>query len=337
MIGMKALVTAPFTDDSLQELRDAGIEVDYQSWLATGKLFLGDSMLGIITNGNYDIVVVEGDEIKEEVIQGSDLKLIACVRGGPNNISIEAATQKGIPVISAPGRNTRAVAELTISLVLSQARRLTKADRLLVRDEYMVDDFGDFGALYTSTTGFELKGKTVGIIGLGMIGFEVAKLLRVFDVNILVFDPYVAEERLDEADAIKAELDTLLQESDIVTIHVPATEETRGLLNAEKLGLMKSTAILINTSRASVTDESALFEALKAGKIAGAGLDVFSMEPVDCDNIFLELDNVTVTPHIGGNTRETIERQSEMLTKDIKAFLDGKMPKYILNPEVLDK
>ncbi|MHA1960376.1 MAG: NAD(P)-dependent oxidoreductase [Candidatus Thorarchaeota archaeon] len=334
---MKALVTAPFTDVCIQELRDAGLEVDYQSWLETGKLFLGDSMLSIIGEGKYDIAVVEGDEIKEDVIRGSDLKLIACVRGGPNNISIEAATERGIPVISAPGRNTRAVAELTISLILSQARRLTKADRLLVRDEFMVDDFGDFGALYTSTTGFELTGKTVGIIGLGMIGFEVAKLLRVFDVKMLVFDPYVTDERLEEVDATRSELDSLLRDSDVVTIHVPATEETRGLLNAERLGLMKNTAVLINTSRASVTDESALYEALKDGRIAGAGLDVFSMEPVDCDNIFLELDNVTVTPHIGGNTRETIERQSEMLTKDIKAFLDGKMPKYILNPEVLDR
>ncbi|UCE10237.1 MAG: hydroxyacid dehydrogenase [Candidatus Thorarchaeota archaeon] len=332
---MKALVTAPFTEACLNELREAGVEVEYRSWRDTGKLHLGDSMLEVISQGDYDIVIVEGDEIKEEVIQGTDLKLIACVRGGPNNISIEAATKKGIPVVSAPGRNTTAVAELTISLILSTARRLTRADRLLVRDEFMVDDFGDFGRLHESTIGFELSGKTVGIIGLGQIGLEVAKRLCAFDVRLLVYDPYVAEDKLKSVGATESGLDDLLQESDVVTIHVPATEETRGLLSAEKLGLMKETSILINTSRASVTDEDALFEALKSKRIAGAGLDVFTMEPVDCDNIFLELDNVTVTPHIGGNTRETIERQSEMLTKDIKAFLNGEKPLHILNPEVL--
>jgi phosphoglycerate dehydrogenase-like enzyme len=333
---MKVLITAPFSESGLTILKEAGLEVNHQSWLETGKLYLGDKILGIINEGGYDIVVVEGDEVKEEVIERSNLKIIASVRNAPNNISVPAASAKGIPVIAAPGRNTIAVAELTIALMLSQARRIIKAERLL-KNDFMIDDFSDFGKMYRMTTGFELQGKTVGIIGLGQIGFEVAKRLNAFGVILLVTDPYAPPERLDEVGARAVELDELLRESDIVSIHCPQTEETMGMLGAKQFAIMKKTAIIINTARASITDENALRTALEEGIIAGAGLDVFSMEPVDCDNEFLELDNVTVTPHIGGNTIDTIEKQSQMIAEDIKAILSGGSPKNILNPEVLEE
>jgi D-3-phosphoglycerate dehydrogenase len=331
---MKVLVTAPFSESGLTILKEAGLEVDHQSWLETGKLYLGEKILDMIREGGYDIVIVEGDEVKEEVIEGSNLKIIASVRNDPNNISVPAATAKGIPVIAAPGRNTIAVAELTIALMLGQARRIIKAERLL-KNDFMIDDFSDFGKMYKMTTGFELHGKTVGIIGLGQIGIEVAKRLSAFGVNLLVTDPYAPLERLEEVGARAVDLEELLRESDIVSIHCPQTEETIGMLGAEQFAMMKKTAILINTARASITDENALRKALEEGVIAGAGLDVFSMEPVDCDNEFLELDNVTVTPHIGGNTIDTIEKQSQMIAEDIKAILTGGSPKNILNPEVL--
>ncbi len=333
---MKVLITAPFSESGLKSLEEAGLEVDHRSWLETGKLYLGDRLTVLIKEGSYDIVVVEGDEIKDEVMEETDLKLIASVRNDPNNISVPAATAKGIPVIAAPGRNTIAVAELTIALMLAQARRITVADRLL-KSEFMVDDFSDFGTMYKTTAGFELQGKKVGIIGLGQIGLEVAKRLQTFEVKILVTDPYVSPERLKEVNAQPVELEQLLRESDIVTIHCPQTEETMGMIGADQFAMMKKSAIFINTARASITDENALREALEKGIIAGAGLDVFSMEPVDCDNEFLELDNVTVTPHIGGNTFDTIEKQSRMISDDIKAFLSGSRPKNLLNPEVLDR
>ncbi|MHA2603161.1 MAG: NAD(P)-dependent oxidoreductase [Candidatus Thorarchaeota archaeon SMTZ1-83] len=332
---MKVLITAPFSESGLTILKEAGLEVDHRSWLETGKLYLGGKILNVINEGGYDIVVVEGDEVKEEVIGGTNLKVIASVRNSPNNISVPAATAKGIPVLAAPGRNTIAVAELTIALILSQARRIIRAERLL-KNDFMVDDFSDFGKMYKMTTGFELQGKTVGIIGLGQIGIEVAKRLNAFGVNLLVTDPYVASERLEEVGARAVELEELLRESDIVSIHCPQTEETIGMLGAEQFAVMKKTAIFINTARASITDEAALKVALETGVIAGAGLDVFSMEPVDCDNEFLELDNVTVTPHIGGNTIDTVEKQSLMIAEDIKAILSGGRPKNILNPEVLN-
>ncbi len=334
MITVKALVTSPFLESSLEELREAGIEIVYRSWLDSGELHLGESLLAELKDGGYNIVIVEGDEIKEEIINACEFKLIASVRSSPNNIAVAAATARGVPVISAPGRNAIAVAELTITLILAQARRIVRADRML-KNDFMVDDFGDFAEIYAATTGIELHGKTAGIIGLGRIGVEVAKRLKVFGVSIVAYDPYISEERAKEVDAEIVTLEELLKRSDIVTVHCAPTEETQGLIGKEQFAMMKPTAIFVNTARASITDEYALLDALKTGIIGGAGLDVFSMEPVDCDNIFLELDNVTVTPHVGGNTLGTIRRQSQMITRDIIAFLNGEMPDNILNPEVL--
>ena len=330
---MKALITAPFSESGLKELRDAGVEVNYKSWLETGKLHLGESLLEALRDQEYDIVVVEGDEVKEEVIEGTNLKLIGCARGDPKNIDVILATAKGIPVISAPGRNTIAVAELTIGLMLSQLRNFTAAERKL-QSEFLVDHFSDFAGMYARTTGLELHGRTVGLIGFGAIGYEVAKRLRAFGTDLLVSDPYVDIERIQEVGAEQVDLPELLKRSDVVSVHSAVTDETRGLIGADELALMKPSAIFINTARASITDEYALLEALKSKRIAGAGLDVFSMEPVDCDNIFLELDNVTVTPHIGGNTVDTIERQSSILSTDILTFISGGMPKHTVNPEV---
>ena len=332
---MRVLITAPFTESSLKELQNAGLEVDHKSWLETGKLHMGDSLLKTIKDGNYDIVIVEGDEIKEEILEQTELKLIGSVRGSPNNISLQTATANKIPVIAVPGRNTIAVAEHTIALMLAQARNIVAAERFLKHD-FFVDDFKDFANMYASLMGFELFGRTVGIIGLGQIGFEVAKRLQSFGVQILVLDPYADSNKAKHVGARIVELDELLKNSDIVTIHCPSTEETRGMLGAREFEMMKKTAVLINTARASITDEYALLEALKKDTIAGAGLDVFSMEPVDCDNEFLELDNVTVMPHMGGNTVETVQRQSSMIVAGILAFLKGEKPPNILNPEVFD-
>jgi D-3-phosphoglycerate dehydrogenase len=333
---VKILITAPFSESALQALREIGLEIDYQSWLETGKLHMGDSLLSIIIEGHHDIVIVEGDEIKEEVLNGCELRLIGSVRGNPYNIDITTATAKGIPVLAAPGRNTNAVVELTICHMLCAARKIIAAECLL-KTEFFIDDFNDFASMYTQMKGFELQGKTAGIIGLGRIGYEVAKHLRAFGMRILVYDPYIDSEKVAEVNAEKVALDDLLKQSDIVTVHCKPTEETRGMLGKREFGLMKKTAIFINTARASITDEYALLTALKSGQIAGAGLDVFSMEPVDCDNMFLELDNVTVTPHIGGDTVDTLERQSEIIVNGIKEFLEGKIPNNVLNPIVFDK
>jgi autoinducer 2 (AI-2) kinase len=334
-MDVKALITAPFSESGLKTLKDAGLTVHYQSWLETGRLYMGESLSKPIKEASAEIVVVEGDEVKEEVIASTSLKLIGSARNDPNNISIPAATAKRIPVISAPGRNTNAVAELTIGLMLTVARKIVSCERFL-KNDFFVDDFNDFARMYKSLVGFELYGRTVGIIGLGSIGFEVAKRLQAFGARLLVCDPYIDSSRVRQVGAEVVKLDELLRRSDIVTIHCAPTPETKGMMGAKQFALMKKTAIFINTARSIITDEGALLEALKSGAIAGAGLDVFSMEPVDSDNIFLGLDNVVVTPHMGGNTIETVERQSTIIASDIVAFLKGKKPKYVLNPEVFE-
>jgi phosphoglycerate dehydrogenase-like enzyme len=332
---LKILITAPFSDSGLKQLIDEGFEVDYRSWLETGNLHMGTSLLGILRDGQYDIVIVEGDEIKEPILEEVQLKLIGAVRGDPNNISIVAATERGIPVIAVPGRNTIAVAELAVALMLCQARQIKKAE-IFLKNDFFVDDFKDFADMYSKLQGFELHGRTIGIIGLGNIGFEVAKRLKSFGVNLLVYDPYVVTERVQEVQAKVVDLDTLLRDADIVTVHCPPTDETRRMLGTREFHLMKKTAVFINTARSSITDEEALLEALQTGAIAGAGLDVFSMEPVDCDNTFLGFENVTVMPHMGSNTVETIERQSRIITDAIIAFAAGKIPRNVVNPEVFD-
>lgn len=335
-IDLRVLITAPFSESGLKAIRDAGVTVVHQSWLETGKLYLGDSFIKPIKEAGAEIIVVEGDEVKEEVIAGTSLRLIGSARNDPNNISIPAATAKKIPVISAPGRNTNAVAELTIGLMLSVARKIVSCERFL-KSDFFVNDFSDFARMYKTLTGFELNGRTVGIIGLGSIGFEVAKRLQAFGARLLVFDPYVDNARVRQVGAEVVKLDELLKRSDIVTVHCLPTPETKGMIGAKQFAQMKKTAIFINTARAIITDEAALLDALKSGTIAGAGLDVFLMEPVDSDNVFLGLDNVVVTPHMGGNTIDTLERQSAMIAADIVAFVKGKKPQHVLNPEVFDR
>ena len=228
---MRVLITAPFTETGLKELKDAGLEVDYYSWLETGKLYMGESLLQTITDGAYEIVIVEGDEIKEEIIDQTKLKLIGSVRGSPNNISLQAATAKNIPVIAVPGRNTIAVAEHTIALMLAQARNIVAAERFL-KNDFFVDDFKDFGTMYNSLMGFEIHGRTVGIIGLGQIGYEVAKRLQAFGAVILVLDPYADLKRVEEVNGRVVELDELLKSAVIITIHCPSTDVTRGVIGA---------------------------------------------------------------------------------------------------------
>lgn len=332
---MKVLITAPFSEFCLKQLREKELEVNYHSWLETGKLYLGASLVSIIQQTESDIIIVEGDEIKAEVLEHCNIKLIGSVRNSPNNIDVSLATKYGIPVISVPGRNTNAVTELTIALILAQARNMVSAQQLL-KDDFFVDDFKDFADMYTKLMGFEIKDKRVGIIGLGSIGMEVAKRLNAFGATLLIYDPYVPNERVTAVNGSLVDLKTLLAESDIITIHCAPTDETRRMLGVEELALMKKTAVLINTARASIVDEDALYNALESRSIAGAGLDVFSVEPVDSDNRFLELGNVTVMPHMGGNTKDTIDRQSASITADILSYVRGERPKNLLNPEVYD-
>jgi len=335
---MKAFVTAPFREAGFSILKKY-MDVTYENWRETGILYRDShEYIEKIHKENADVLITEGDMIDADVLSSCDIKIIGICRGYPDNVDMEIATQKGIPVFFTPDRNADAVADLTVGLMLCQLRHITESDRLLRSGTFFVDTGEALANLYRRFMGWELGGKTFGIIGLGGVGYRVGlRLKHGFDAKILVFDPFVDEKRIKDVDGKKVELETLLKESDIVTVHAKVTSENIGMIGEKELKSMKPTAYFINTARAALVDEDALFSALKEKRIAGAGLDVFGSEPVDSDNRFLPLDNVTVTPHVGGSTYDAEIRQSLMIAQDIESYLKKKKPRFLRNPEVLKR
>ncbi|MEM1627746.1 MAG: D-2-hydroxyacid dehydrogenase [Desulfurococcaceae archaeon] len=249
----------------------------------------------------YDAIVVRSKpRVTREVIEAADvLKVIARAGIGLDNIDVETAKKRGITVLNAPESSVISVAELTIGLILDVLRKISYCDRAIRAGEWPKKH----------AMGFELHGKVIGIIGAGRIGTAVARIARYgFNMRVLYHSRRRHEDIEKEVGAEYRDLESLLREADVVTIHVPLTTETRHLINEERLKLMKRTAILINTSRGGVVDTDALIKALKNGWIAGAGLDVFEEEPLPPNHPLTLLDNVVLTAHIGANTWEAQER-----------------------------
>lgn len=327
---MKALVTASISPEVLEELKNL-MEIEYEPWIQTREIYFNTKELAEKLEG-IDIFITETDDVKKkEFYDLTNIKLLISCRGDPYNINLKAATEKGLPVLNTPLRNVDAVADLTVCYILMLARNIHIVDRILHSKDFEIINFENWVDYYEEFKGNELGGKTVGIIGFGQIGSRVAKRLKPFGVKILIYDPYV-----DVANEYgeKVDIDILVRNSDFITIHAKATEENDDLLNETRINSMKKTVYLINTAKGSIVDYEALHKALKEKKIAGAALDVFPLEPIDEDNKFLELSNAIVSPHIGGDTFEIIERQSKMILDDIKLWLNNKIPINIMNPEV---
>jgi phosphoglycerate dehydrogenase-like enzyme len=330
----RILVTASFHEEGLAILRKYA-HIVYEDWRLTKRVYWGTELLEKIKQAKANAVVVEADAVTDEVIDGVPLRFIGCTRDAPNEIDVETATRRRVPVFYAPGRNAESVADLTILLMLAQARKLVTIDRALKSGKMRIDDAAGLAKMQESLQGFELGPHTVGIVGLGQIGSRVAERLRGFGTKVIYYDPNVKPEQGKKVGAEAVDLKTLLSTADVVTLHVRATPETFHMIGQEQLSWMKPTAHLINTARSAIIDGDALYQALKTRTIAGAGLDVHSREPVGSDNRFLEFDNVTVTPHIGGNTSDVVYRQSLILASAIEQFFTGKPIKNIVNPEVL--
>jgi phosphoglycerate dehydrogenase-like enzyme len=330
---MKILVTATLDEWGIDRLSGYG-EVANEGFGARKRLLAGRKLARALED--VDVFVTEVDQVRARVLEDVDrLRVIACCRADPVNVDVAAATERGIPVLHAPGRNAQAVAELTLALMLMSLRNIPQSMDVLRQDG------GPQGMVKMAVTffdlkGYELWGKVVGIIGLGAVGREVAKRLRGFDVELRVYDPYVSDETVAELGARRVDLVTLLAEADVVTLHVPLSAETKGMLGREEFRLMKPTARLVNTARAELTDEEALCEALKEGRIAGAALDVFAQEPPPPDHPLLRLPNVVATPHIGGNTYEIPAHQSRIVVSDLERLFRGERPQHIVNPSALD-
>ncbi len=331
---MRILITASFHEAGLTILRKHA-DIIYEDWRQTGRVYWGEELLEKLGEVKADAVIVEADAVTDDVIDAMDLEFIGCARDSPKEIDVEAATAKRVPVFYAPGRNADSVADMTILLMLAQARKLVQIDRMLKTGDVHVDDAEQLAKMQKSLQGVELGRSTVGIVGLGQIGSRVAMRLRGFGARIIYYDPHVAPERGKELGAESVDLKTLLSTADFVTLHIRATPETFRMIGEEQLSWMKPTAHLINTARSAIIHEDSLFKAIQKGTIAGAGLDVHSREPVGSDNRFLPFDNVTVTPHIGGNTSDVVYRQSLILAEDIDRFQKGEVPHHLANPEVL--
>ncbi|MFX0075403.1 MAG: NAD(P)-dependent oxidoreductase, partial [Candidatus Hermodarchaeota archaeon] len=272
---MKALITASISDDVLEELKTK-LDITYESWRETGNIYF-DIKEMIEKLKDYDIFITVADDLKKpELYDNTNLKLIGSCRGDPFNINLEAATKNNIPIIYTPQRNVVAVAEMTIGLILSLARNLTQLDKFLHSDDFEIIDFDDWIKCYNKFMGIELLGKTIGIIGFGQIGRHVAERMKPFGVNLLVYDPYVSDDIVENFGK-RTDLDTLMQKSDFVTIHAAATNENDNLINEERINMMKSTAFLINLAKGSLVDYDYLYQALKNRTIAGAALDVFPL------------------------------------------------------------
>lgn len=265
--------------------------------------------------GDYNIVVVRSrTKLTKEMIDNADnCKIIARVGVGLDNIDLDAAKAKNIRVINAVEGAMNAVAEQVLGLMLSLARNIVRADREIRNGNWLKKEL----------MGTELKGKYLGIVGLGNIGKRLGRLARSLNMNIIGYDVIpIDEEFSKEVGLMKTDLDTLLQSSDYVSLHVPLLDSTYHLINAEKLSTMKKTACIINTSRGGVVDEAALYDALKNGNLGGAALDVFEKEPAT-DNQLTTLSNVILTPHIGAQTKEAQSLAANVIAEKIIQILRG--------------
>lgn len=276
------------------------------------------------------LVTLLTDKIDAEVLDAAPrLKIIAQMAVGYDNIDVEEATKRGIYVTNTPGVLTETTADLAWALLMAIARRIVEADKYIREGKWRV-------AWHPMMLlGKDVYGATIGIIGAGRIGSAVARRAKGFNMRILYYDIIRRPELEKEVGAEYVDLDTLLRESDFISIHVPLTKDTYHMINAEKLKLVKKTAYIINTSRGAVIDEKALYEALRDRRIAGAALDVFEQEPISMDNPLLKLDNVVLTPHIGSASHETRSKMAEMVAENLIAFFEGRVPPNLVNPEVM--
>jgi D-3-phosphoglycerate dehydrogenase len=255
------------------------------------------------------------------------LRIVARFGVGFDNVDLKAATERGVYVSNTPGVLSDAVAELTIALMLALSRRLLGAHAYVKSRRWT--ELSDF------PLGIDLSGKTLGIIGLGQIGMEVAKRASGLRMAILYYDIVRREDAERLYDAKYSSLENLLKESDFVTLHVPLASRTEKLIGRSELALMKPTAYLINTARGKVVDQAALCEGLKEGRIAGAALDVYEVEPIARDEPLLQLDNVILTPHIGSATAETRTKMALTAADDVIRVLKGEKPLNLVNRELL--
>jgi len=254
----------------------------------------------------------------------SRLRAVAVHGVGTDHVDLKAAADHGIVAFNTPTALTETVAELTVALLLALIRRVVSADKAVRR--------GEWSRKYSDLVGSELMDKTIGIVGLGRIGAAVARRIKGFNVNLQYYDMVERRELEKELNIRHVDLDKLLSTSDIITLHAPLTSQTHHMISHREFSLMKNGVYLVNTARGKVIDEEALIEALHSGKVAGAALDVFEVEPPKTDNPLLSFDNIVLTPHIGASSREAMRRMATQAAEGILKVFKGETPPNIVKP-----
>ena len=310
----KVLVADPIHDVGLELLRAEKMEADVRLRLPLQEL--------IACIGDYDALVVRSEtKVVAEVLEAAGrLRVVGRAGVGVDNIDLDAATRRGVAVVNAPTGNILAAAEHTVALLLAMARNVSQADASLKRGEWRRADF----------MGVEVRGKTLGIVGLGRVGSEVARRARGLDMRLLAYDPFVAPERAAHLGATLAPLVQLLADSDFLTIHTPLTETTRQLLGAQELAQMKPSARIINVARGDLIDEDALLQALEEERLAGAALDVFDHEP-PVNTVLVTHPKVVTTPHLGASTVEAQADVAREVVEQVLAVLRGQPAQFTVN------
>jgi len=309
----------PHMDEYISALEANGCEVDIYPSTAT----MNEEEIKKCLPG-YFAHICGGVKYTEDVINSLDeLKIISRIGVGYETVDVAAASKKGVAVTITPGAGAETVSEHAFTMIAALSRRIFDNDK-------MVRSGG-----WTTITGNSIYRKTLGILGCGRIGKQLAKWAQGFGMKIIIYDTFKDEKFAEENNVTYMSLEEVLKESDFVSIHLPLLDTTRGIIGEKELAMMKKSAIIINAARGGIIDETALYNALKNGVIAGAALDVFTQEPIDMSNPLLTLDNVIFSPHMAGSTHEGLDAIVSMAVNNVIEYINGEVPKGILNKEVI--
>ena len=317
----RALVTAPLRGPGLDRLREVA-DVEFDPWIEYQpiRLYSADDLAARLAEVSADLLVCEADECRGPVFE-QPLRAVASTRGDPTNVDVAGATAAGIPVLHAPGRNADGVAEMAVALMLAVNRHLVMGNRDMRTGTVFTDTIP-----YQRYRAWQVAGRTVGLVGLGAVGRAAKWRFEGLGMRVIAYDPY-------QPDA-DCELDELLAAADVVSMHAPALPETAGMIGAEQFAAMRPGTIYVNTARAALHDTDALVEALASGHLGGAGLDHVQGEILPDGHPLTKLDNLVLTPHIGGATYDTEVNQTDMVVEDTCRLLAGERPHRLANPEV---
>jgi D-3-phosphoglycerate dehydrogenase len=326
---MKVLVTDEISENGLALLlEDPRVKLDVKLGMSLEELYA--------TIGDYEAIITRsGTTVDEALLEhATNLKMVARAGVGIDNVNVPAASKRGIIVVNAPFGNVNSAAEHTMALLLSLCRKITVANSDLKSGAWNRAPF----------TGYELKGKTIGVIGLGKVGGRVALRCKAFEAEVIACDPYISEKRGEDFGVKLVSLEDLIRLSDIITVHTPLNDETRGMLSADHFSRMKNEVIIVNCARGGIFEEAATLNALNSGKVAAAAFDVWSKEPPDTETLkqLIGHPNMVVTPHLGANTFEAQKNVAVDVSKEIISYIDGKPLENAVNiprfdPDLMDQ